>query len=145
MFKISIFWKFHQNLFFEMEISAWSVLSNVLKFSQYLRLGVLINNVLIKRKKCMSHLYYFCLLFFFFYSDMHDFNFDKVAFVNSLSFDYSKHYFHVQLLKSTTPRIQMSRRWSRLKVRKFGTNTEDLRPQLFQIKDLWPKEIRSTS
>ena len=33
---------------------AQSVLNNVLKFSQYLRLGVLINEVLIKKKKCIS-------------------------------------------------------------------------------------------
>ena len=38
---------------FKSEISAWSVLSNVLKFSKYLRLGVLINEVLIK-KKCIT-------------------------------------------------------------------------------------------
>ena len=37
-----------QNNFFESEFSAWSVLSIVLKFFQYLRLGVLINLVLIK-------------------------------------------------------------------------------------------------
>ena len=44
-----------QEKFFKLEISAWSVLSNVLKFSKYLRLGVLINEVLIK-KKSVFHL-----------------------------------------------------------------------------------------
>ena len=46
----------HQEFLFKLKISAWSVLSNVLKFSQYLRLGVLINEVLIKKKECMSRL-----------------------------------------------------------------------------------------
>ena len=51
--KLGIFLEIHQIFIFESEISAWSVLSTVLRFSQYLRLGMLINEVLIKKKKCI--------------------------------------------------------------------------------------------